>query len=313
MMKSIKHILVVMDPMTDQQVALLRAVNIAKKTSATIELFLVAYHRQLVSHWNFDKEQTAASQKEYLATKIRWLETYLIGVVEQDLTVKLDACWHKDVAAAVLKKIESCDTDLVVKSTHQHTSINKVLFNPSDWRLLQHCQVPLLLAKKELARESTDLPYSTIMAAVDPVKNNDKPQGLDRAVLDATIGLVALFEASVHVCHCYQALGLELWQSMSSVGMDQSVADSNFEDYQQGIQKHHQKLFNALIDDYDFNEASTHLIDGSVEYELSKLVDKYQVDLLVMGMGDTINFVGNTVEKILDNVHCDILSVRVES
>jgi len=31
-----------------------------------------------------------------------------------------------------------------------------------------------------------------------------------------------------------------------------------------------------------------------------------------MGMGDKVGFIGNTTEKILDNVSCDILSVKAD-
>jgi len=162
-----------------------------------------------------------------------------------------------------------------------------------------------------LVKNQTQSRYKTIMAAVNPTKDEGKETDLDNAILDACISVVALCEASIHICHCYQALGFELWQGMSSVGMEQSVASPSFDEYQQGIKEHHQKIFDALLDDFGFDEYSTHLVEGDVEYELPQLVDKYQTDLLVVGMGNDVKFFGNSVENILDNVHCDILSVKV--
>jgi len=49
-MKSIESILVVMDSSSTHQAALVQAIKIAKKMSARIDLFLVAYKRQFVSH-----------------------------------------------------------------------------------------------------------------------------------------------------------------------------------------------------------------------------------------------------------------------
>jgi len=305
-MKTIERILVVVDHMTDHQPAISKAIYLAKQSSASIELFLVVYSSQLVSHWSFDKKQMKAMKDEYIASKFRWLETYLSDVVAQGLTVKLDVCWHKNFVEAVLEKSESSNADLVVKSTHQHPSFNKIFFTPSDWQLLQQSNAPLLLVKKQ-----TKSHYKTIMAAVNPTKDEGKEAGLDNTILDTSIGLVALCEASIHICHCYQPLGFELWQGMSSVGMEQSVASPSFEEYQQGIKEHHQKLFDELLEDFGFDEYSTHLVEGEVEYELPQLVDKYQTDLLVVGMGNEVKFFGNSVENILDNVHCDILSVKV--
>ncbi len=304
-MKDIKHILVVMQPMSDHQPALIQAIKIAKETSATIELFLAAYHKDIVSPWGFDKEQVAALQQEYLASKLRWLETYLPCVVEQGLTIKLDVVWHKNITTAICEKLAQSEADLVVKSTHQSSRLNKILFNPSDWQLLQHCQVPLLLT-----RSLTEAPYKTIMAAVDPSQTHNKPKALDKIILDMTIGLVALFESEIHVCHCYQPLGAELWQGMNAIGGDHGMNTMDFESYHQSIKHHHERLFNELVDDYGFAEGVTHLQVGSADYELPKLVEETQADLLIMGMAEENLFVGNTVEKILDNVNCDILSVK---
>lgn len=315
-MKAIKHILVVMDPMCEQQPALERAIGLAKQTSAAIELFLVAYNRQLVNHWTFNKEQLALLQKEYIASQLRWLETYVNDVVKQGLTVTIDIKWQKNIVTAVLDKATQVSTDIVIKSTHQHPTLNKLFFTPTDWRLLQYCHVPLLLAKSSSDDDDTsheNTSYKVIMAAVDPVKSHNKPANLDNAIIDASTGLAALFEATIHVSHCYQPVGIEMWQGMSSVGMDQSLPMVDFNEYQQSIKDYHQRLFDELVDDYGFEDSSLHLISGEVEFELAELVQEYQVDLLVMGMSDKVGFIGNTVEKILDNVRCDILSVKAWS
>ncbi len=301
-----------MDPMCEHQPALTRAISLAKQTSATVELFLVAYNRQLVNHWTFEPEQLALLQKEYVASQLRWLETYVNDVVEQGLTVKLDIQWHKNIATAVLDKASQVSADMVIKSTHQHPRLNRLFFTPTDWRLLQHCHVPLLLAKPSSGDEQSTS-YKIIMAAVDPVNSNDKPANLDKAILDASVGFTALFASEIHITHCYQPVGLELWQGMSSVGMDQSLPMVDFNEYQKSIENYHQQSLGELVKDYGFDDSSLHLISGEVEFELAELVEETQVDLLVMGMGDNVGFIGNTVEKILDNVHCDILSVRALS
>ncbi len=313
-MRAIKHILVVMDPMCEQQPALARAISVAKQTSATIELFLVAYNRQLVNHWTFDAEQLAVLQKEYLASQLRWLETYVNDVVGQGLTVKIDIQWHKNIVKAVLDKAALVSADIVIKSTHQHPTLSKLFFTPTDWRLLQYCQVPLLLAKSPNNANNSIAyqvpPYKVIMAAVDPAKSNDKPANLDNTIIDASVGLAALFQADIHVSHCFQPVGLELWQGMSSVGMDQSLPMLDFNEYQQHIEDTHKRLFDELMKDYGFENPSLHLAAGEIEFELEALAQENQVDLLVMGMGENVGFIGNTVEKILDNVRCDILSVK---
>jgi len=304
-MKTIKHILVIMDPKSDHQPALVQAIKIAKKLSATVELFVVAYDSNFVSHWNFNKEQLAGLQKEYVSSKLRWLETYVTEAEMQGVHTKLDVIWHAGYSRAVVAKVASSNVSLVIKSTKQYSTLKKIFFTPSDWQLLEHCPVPLLLTKS-----LSVVSYDQVMAAVDPGKNNEKPEDLDAKILSVTMTMADLFDASAHVCHCYQPIGIELWQGMSSVGMDHSLVNGDFSDYSDAIKHHHQVAFEQLLSDYDFDKNSSHLVAGSAEFELPELVKANHVDLLVMGMANNGKFIGNTVEKILDNVDCDILSLK---
>tara|TARA_B100000809_G_scaffold140667_1_gene138220 strand:- start:1080 stop:1226 length:147 start_codon:yes stop_codon:yes gene_type:complete len=42
---------------------------------------------------------------------------------------------------------------------------------------------------------------------------------------------------------------------------------------------------------------------GTAEYELPNVVKLCQIDLLVMGMSNNGKFIGNTIEKILNNIN----------
>ena len=312
-MEAIKRILVVMDSSTDHQASLVQAINIAEKTSATLELFLVAYHSDFVSHWSFSQAQLAALQEEYIASKRRWLESYLPEIKAQDIVVKIDVVWHSDVSCAILAKIASNGFSMVIKSTKKDSTINKIFFTPSDWQLLEHCSIPLLLTKN-IKQHS----YYNIMAAVEPDKVDDNGEKLDIKVLQEGVAMAELFDASAHVCHCFQPIGIELWQGMSSigmssVGMNYSLVNGDFNDYKDAIKNHHKEAFNELLSGFDFEEDLTHLVIGTAEDKLPELVKEHDIDLLVMGMSNNGKFIGNTIENILDNVKCDVLSIKHDS
>ena len=115
-MKSIESILVVMDSSSTHQAALVQAIKIAKKMSARIDLFLVAYKRQFVSHWNFNQEQLDVLKKGYLVSQIDWLKTFVPEIEAMDIKVSIDVVWHSDVSPAILTEIASNDTSMVIKS-----------------------------------------------------------------------------------------------------------------------------------------------------------------------------------------------------
>jgi len=295
-----------MDSSSDHQAALLQAINIAEKTSASIELFLVAYNSQCVSHWNLDQVQLDDLKKEYLASKVRWLATYIPEVKALNIVVTMDVVWSADVNCAVLAKVASTDTSMVIKSTKQDSIINKIFFTPSDWQLLEHCSVPLLL----LTKNTKEYSYQQIMAAVNPGKTHKTADRLDTKILQASLVMSELFDSQTHVCHCYQPIGVELWQGMSSVGMDHTLVHGDMNDYSEAIKCHHKAVLCELLSDYTFDEKLTHLVAGLVECELPEVVTEHQIDLLVMGMCNNGKYIGNTIEKILNNVECDILSLK---
>lgn len=306
-MNSINHILVIMNPSSDQQPALIQALKVAQQTSASIELCAIVYNNSFISHFNFNKSQLAELQQEYVNTKMRWLETYRQQVEAMGIAVTLDVTWHPNLSGAVAEKLTNKEVSLVVKSTKQYSSIKKVFFTPSDWQLLEHCTVPLLLTKS-----LDDTPYKNLMAAVDPDNTHDKPRDLDNHLISAATELADLFKADTHISHCYQPIGVELWQGLSAVGMESSVANDAFNDYSEGIKQHHKTLFKTLLADYQFEDAFIHLTAGNAEAKLPELVKQHEIDLLVMGMSNNGQIIGNLIERVIDNVPCDILSLRAQ-
>ena len=120
-----------MDSSSDHQAALVQAIKIAEKTAASIELFLVAYNSQCVSHWNLEQAQLDDLKNEYLASKVRWLETYIPEIKVLNIVVTLDVVWHADVSCAVLAKVASTDASMVIKVVSQlgHKNMAKRYLN----------------------------------------------------------------------------------------------------------------------------------------------------------------------------------------
>ena len=301
----IQHILVVMDPTIDEQPGLLRAIEFAKKFDASIELFLVVHHSALAPKWFNKDHRQEQIINHYLKTKQRWLDTYLYEVTQENISVSSEVRWHKPLYAEILKKITECHADIVIKSTHQHPVLDRLLFTPNDWQLLKSCPVPLLLAKYP----STSI-YKNVMAAVDLKKTEDECTNLDEAILDSTAMISEYFNAIDHVTHAYDPIGQELWPTMDSgiFGIDMSTY--NYQLYQEQQYEYHQNQFAHLVEHYGFEDQNTHLVHGIASSQLIDLVNDENIDLLVMGVRFHSGFVGTTAEKILDEVNCDILAIK---
>ena len=301
----IQHILVIMDPTIDEQPALFRAIEVAKRFDASIELFLVVHHSALTPRWFNQAHPKEQIINHYLKTKQRWLDTYLSQVTQENISVSSEVRWYKPLYAEILKKITECHADMVIKSTHQHPALERLFFTPNDWQLLKSCPVPLLLAKC-----SDTAVYKNIMAAVDLKKIEDEHTNLDKAILDSTAMISEYFNAFAHVTHAYDPIGHELWPTMDSgiFGLDMSIY--NYQLYQDQQHEYHKNEFAHLVEHYGFEDENTHLVHGIASTQLIDLVNDSDIDLLIMGVRLHSGFVGTTAEKILDEVNCDILAIK---
>ena len=301
----IQHILVIMDPTIDEQPALFRAIEVAKRFDASIELFLVVHHSAFTPKWFNQAHPKEQLINHYLKTKQRWLDTYLYQVTQENISVSSEVRWHKPLYAEILKKITECHADMVIKSTHQHPALERLLFTSNDWQLLKSCPVPLLLAKY-----SSTAAYKNIMAAVDLKKTEDEYINLDKSILDSTVMISECFNAVAHVTHAYDPIGHELWPTMDSgiFGIDMSTY--NYQLYQDQQHEYHKNEFAHLVGHYGFEDENTHLVHGIASAQLIDLVNDGNIDLLVMGVRLHSGFVSSTVEKILDDVNSDILAIK---
>jgi len=301
----INHILVDMDPTRDEQPALTKAIMLAQKFDASIELFLVEHQSALVINSFLDNDHLQKAIQGYLKSKQRWLDTYISEVVDAKIAVSTDVCWHKPIYEGIIQKAKRCKADLVIKSTHHHPTIHKVFFTPNDWQLLKSCPVPILLAKSDTASE-----YQHIMTAVDPSQSHGKAEDMDKIILDTGIEFANQLSAKSHVAHCYEAIGVELWKEVgvSVQGLETEAFD--YKDYMQRLGATHNAQLENLIKNYQFSEENKHLEAGRPQVILPEMVDNYNIDLLVMGTSYHSGLIGSTAEKILDEVRCDVLAVK---
>lgn len=312
-METIEKILVCLDPDREEQPALKKAVYLAKHYQARIELFLAVYNRGLVGNLFFNSEQFEAAKKGFLNSQKRWIESYQDEVIKAGLDCDFDVVWHKPLYEAIIDKAKISGADLVIKSTHDHPTINKVFFTPNDWQLLKSCPVPLILAKQNTGEE-----YKNIIAAIDPSHSHDKPETLDPMIVNLGSQVAKKVGARLHITHCFDPIGYQLWSDIGfgmGVGMgptDFTMGEENYQAYVDQLKESQQEKFDKVVGDLKLPAEQLHLDEGYPETFLPEQVKSLGAELLVLGTVYHSGLVGSTAEKILDQVECDILSINVE-
>ncbi len=302
-----------MDINTDSQPALDKAVYLAKAYKAEVVLLSVIYNRGLLSGFFYEKEKLEAAKNGYIKFVERWLNTYADNLQSQGVKVSTDVAWHKPLYEGIIQKAQTHQVDLVIKSTHEHPTLKRFFFTPNDWQLLKACPIPLILAKTQ-----TEQIYHNILAAIDPSHANDKPEMLDELIIRSAVDLSQQLKADCHVAHCYSPIEYQLWSDIGAgmgIGLgptDFSMGKENYASYVDELKKNQRKQFLEAIEGFDIPDSKQHLEEGYPERFLPEIVQQQYCQLLVLGTVYRTGLIGSTAEKILDEVHCDILSVQIE-
>ncbi|MET1255562.1 universal stress protein [Aliikangiella maris] len=312
-MQSIKLILTVLAPHSDNQFLLNKAIYLAKQYDAKIELVLVVYNSGLVTSLFFSPTELDAAKEGYLNSLKKKLSRYSQSIDKENIPVASDAIWHKPHYEGIIEYAKKVGADLILKGTHKHKVLDKVFFTPNDWQLLKSSSIPLILAK-----ETTAAQYQTVLAGIDPTHAHSKPESLDNLVIDSAMRFAGKMNATCHVTHCYSPIEYQVWNDIGlgmGIGIgpaDFTMGEENYSEYINQLKENQESQFNEVVGPFKLPQENLHLVEGYPEQKLPEMVEEMKVDLLVLGTAYHSGLVGSTAEKILDEVNCDVLSVQIQ-
>ena len=266
-----KTVFVVYDPTRPDQPALERAGNIARETGGEVHVF-VAIHTEMGK--SADK---AAEIKRLLASQRERLSCAVLPLRGRGIPVTTEVEWDKDWYSAVVKAVKRNKADLVLKSSYPHSARERQLNRTSDWTLIRQCQCPVLLVKDGPMRESR-----RVLAAVDIRAANEAYRKLNQHIIDFSQRVVDSHLAEVHFINAFGDLN--------------AFPDRN-----------------ALVKSCGVSSDRVHIELGDPEDVIVRGARDLDASLVVVGnsarTGLSAVFKGNTVEKVLDKLDCDVLSM----
>src|SRR5262245_31035529 len=146
-----QRILVVIDPTANAQPALERAVWLAKRLPAQLELLINDYDpvlSQAGTHARgLNAEAAAKARAARLDSQLARLRALAAPLQASGLDVSVDARWDHPLDEAIVRKATESRADIVIKDTHYHSALKRSLFTNTDWGLIRNCPARLLLVK----------------------------------------------------------------------------------------------------------------------------------------------------------------------
>jgi universal stress protein E len=301
---NIKHMLVVIDPTSEnEQPALRRAEKLAGNfPKARLTLFLCDYNAALDGGILFDTKGLEQARHSLIAHHEARLEKLARPLRQNGHSVDVHAVWGKRLDRHILSAVQELEPDLVLKTTHHHNPIKRLLLTNTDWQLIRHCEIPLWLVKR------AEHPLADICASVDPFHEADKPAALDLKIIAAARSLSESVKSRLHMVHCFNPLPRTL-------AFDASIV-VDYDSYAADVRKRHAEAFEGLADMNDVAGPSRHLLSGYPEEAIPDFVEKQGIDLLIMGAVSRSRLdtalIGHTAERLLDDCPCDVLIIKPE-
>jgi universal stress protein E len=270
-MSPFKTLLVVYDPTREEQPALERAANIAETIQASAHLFACI-------HYDTAKSADQSGEIQHLITEQQAvLDDAAASLKERGIDVITEVEWDKDWYHAVVRAALRHDADMVLKSSFRHFAGKRTLKKTSDWIVMRECHCPVLLVKIREPRERRK-----VLAAIDISATQESYERLNEKILQISNRILDCSGAEVHFVNAFQNF--------------KAVPDKQ-----------------QLIQDWGIDADKVHIKLGKPEKIILERARELDVNLVVVGnsgrTGLLAAIVGNTAEKVLDKLECDVLSI----
>lgn len=294
-MQPIKKILVIEDPDQQHPFALKRAISLAKKFDASVELFACGYTPVVETVILFDQAVQTKAKQLYVSRVEEKLQNW-VNTENNSIPIRIEAQWEKRVAEGVLKKIEAMRPDLVVLHNHHHGRINRLLSNYVEWELVKYSPVPLLLVRLE----SVDADPKTLVA-MDTLPGDHGSE----AWLQAETCLKAAQQLSeqLEAVHCFQ-----------SIDPTSGYLDANLSALVQNTREKQTQQLHDLLKQTGVPPESLTLLEGNPVECIKQTISDSNAQLLVLG-GSRKSLLekvllGSTLQSLMEHAPCDIFVAK---
>jgi len=281
--------------------AALKAAQLARASGGEIELFHA--YDQMVDVFGvpdaIDPDKFEQSEHRKILRRLEALAERL-----RRLGVRVNVAVTSDYPAhdAIIRRAMQSRSDLIVVDAHRHHRA-PALLRVTDWELLRHSPIPVLLVKNARRYQQPQ-----ILAAVDPRHSFSKPTGLDGAILEAGEALQAALKGKLDAVHGYIPM------PAAALAPEMVMTADAYDQLRHLAQHEAETGMNRLLRSSKIPRSRRHVVAENPMAAIPRLSRQLHNDIMIMGAvsrsGLKRIFIGNTAERVLDELPCDVLVVK---
>lgn len=299
-----RNILVVIDPLHDEQAALSRALYLAKredeaKITALLSIYDFSY--EMTSMLSVDERE--AMRAGVIEERKQWLDEVLKEYRSQGIPIDAKVVWHNRLFECVIQEVLDQGHDLVVKSTHPHPTLQSIIFTPNDWHILRKCPTPVLMVKEH------DWPENgNILAAIHASSEDPSHTTMNQNIATEAKDLCKLLGANLHVVNAYPS---------APVNIAIELPDFDPQRYNENVHDFHEKELGEFVEQHFSCPLTSHLREGLADDVIPDVAAEIDAEIVILGTSGRSGFsaalIGNTAEHVIDQLNCDLLALKPDN
>jgi universal stress protein E len=303
-MRRIRRILVaIKDPGAKALPALAKAAQLARALGADLVLFhSISAPVHLGRDIRSPIDDLPATERQAHTTSRERLERMARQLRRKRLKVTSSVQRDYPVYEAVIREACRVGADLIVAERHAGRHVGARLLRLTDWELLRLSPLPVLLVKCAGVYRRP-----LVLAAVDPDRSYAKPAQLDGEILRAGSVVAEALRGTLHAVHAYAPLAPAA--VMNGILTQEDLARLQAESARSAAEK-----LERLVRQTGVPKSRRHLIGRHPPDAIEQVAAETCSALVVMGAisrsGLKNLLIGNTAEKVLDHLSCDLLVIK---
>jgi universal stress protein E len=301
-MVAIRRILVAVKEFTGKPLpAVLKGAQLARAYGAKLELFHALTSPLYTDPVLAGIQQLGPLEEDLRQKALRRLEAISDTLREHAIKVGISAEWDHPAHEAIIRRAQTTKADLIVSSVHAGRHRMPWLLRLTDWELVRLSSIPVLLVKNPHPYR-----HPVVLTAIDPAHANEKPLQLDKGILRAGKSLSTMLHGSLHAVHGYASYAVAVPPQVLTPGTLQAM--------QAEAERSAKLRLSRAVRTARIARSRQYVIPRQPVAAIAEAARTSRSAIVVMGAISRSGYkrllVGNTAERILDDLSCDILIIK---
>ena len=280
-----------------------KAIRVAKALGADLEFFNAVSTPVFLEVTPLRGHSVAEIKRETLAIRRGQIDKLVARAKKLGVAATGSVEWDYPPHEAIVRRARRIRAGLIIAQCHEGRRLAPWLVHLNDWELLRESPVPVLLLKSARAWQRP-----TILAAVDPSHAHAKPSGLDMSIVGEARAYARKLGGKLALMHANYP------QVFSIAAGDPALDPATMAITYEAQKERDRRDFERFAKRANVPESQRYLVDGSPDDAIPAIARKTRASFVVMGAlsrsGLKRVFIGNTAERVLQSLPCDVLVVK---